>query len=46
MNGGATLEQVRAVRQVALQICQGAGMTRLEDSGAAGWGWREDVASI
>ena len=46
MNGGATLEQVRAVRKVAIQICQGAGMTRLEDSGVAGWGWREDVASI
>ncbi|PMD66441.1 uncharacterized protein K444DRAFT_606730 [Hyaloscypha bicolor E] len=46
INGGATLEQVRAVRKVAIQICQGAGMTRLEDSGVAGWGWREDVASI
>jgi hypothetical protein len=46
MNGGATLEQVRAVRQVAIKICESAGMTKLEGLVVAGWGWREDVANI
>lgn len=46
LNGGATLEQVRAVRNVAMKICERAGMTKLGDSVVAGWGWREDVATI
>jgi hypothetical protein len=46
LNGGATLEQVRAVRKIAIKICEGAGMTKLGDSVVGGWGWREDVVNI
>lgn len=46
MNGGAKLEEVRAVREVVIKICESAGMTKLEDGALTGWGWREDVASI
>jgi hypothetical protein len=46
LNGGATLEQVHAAREVTINICERAGMTRLGNSVVAGWGWREEVANI
>ncbi|KAE8448138.1 hypothetical protein EG329_009742 [Mollisiaceae sp. DMI_Dod_QoI] len=44
LNGGATLEEVRAVREVVIRLCESAGMTRLD--GAVGWGWRGEIADI
>ncbi|KAG4430770.1 hypothetical protein IFR05_013739 [Cadophora sp. M221] len=45
-NGGATVEQVRAVRNIVMRICESAGMRKLEDTDITGWGWREDVATL
>ncbi|PVH85102.1 hypothetical protein DL98DRAFT_512033 [Cadophora sp. DSE1049] len=45
-NGGATLEEVRAVRDIVMRICENAGMRRLEDTDISGWGWREEVATL
>ncbi|KAH9210855.1 AhpD-like protein [Leptodontidium sp. 2 PMI_412] len=45
-NGGATVEEVRAVRSIVMRICEGAGMRKLEETDVAGWGWREDVATL
>jgi hypothetical protein len=46
MSGGATVEEVHAVREVAIKICESAGMSKLGSAVVAGWGWREDVANI
>lgn len=40
MNGGATLEQVRAVREVVIKMCESAGMIKLGNPVVDGWGWR------
>lgn len=45
-NGGATVEEVRAVRSIVMRICESAGMRKLEETDVAGWGWREDVATL
>ncbi|KAH7360508.1 AhpD-like protein [Rhexocercosporidium sp. MPI-PUGE-AT-0058] len=45
-NGGATIEEVRAVRNIVMRICESAGMRKLEDTDTTGWGWREDVATL
>ncbi|ORY71759.1 AhpD-like protein [Pseudomassariella vexata] len=46
LNGGATVEEVRAVREVAVTICEAAGMTRLAENATGGWGWRSEVANV
>jgi hypothetical protein len=46
LNGGATVEQVRAVRSVVLQICEASGMKMLDQDSPGGWGWRSEVASV
>lgn len=51
LNGGASVEQVRAVRQLAIRVCEAAGMRVLagEQPGAAaagGWGWRTEVQDL
>jgi alkylhydroperoxidase/carboxymuconolactone decarboxylase family protein YurZ len=46
LNGGATVEEVRAVREVVIQICKASGMKTLGDDVPGGWGWREEVANI
>ncbi|KAH8652485.1 AhpD-like protein [Xylariales sp. PMI_506] len=46
LNGGATVEEVRAVRQVAMMICEAYGMKRLAEQTAGGWGWTSDVANV
>lgn len=46
VNNGASVEEVRAVRSIVLRICELAGMKRLDDGAASGWGWREDVAKL
>ncbi|KAI1853561.1 hypothetical protein JX266_001545 [Neoarthrinium moseri] len=46
LNGGATVEQVRAVREVTLMICEASGMRRLAEDAVGGWGWRTEVANV
>ncbi|KAH6655260.1 AhpD-like protein [Truncatella angustata] len=46
LNGGATVEEVRAVREVAMQICEASGMQRLAEDAVGGWGWRTEVANV
>ncbi|KAI9678829.1 MAG: hypothetical protein M1817_005889 [Caeruleum heppii] len=46
LNNGATVEQVHAVREVVIRICEAAGMRRPGQRGQAGWGWRDEVAKL
>lgn len=48
LNGGAGVEQVRAVRQLAMLVCEAAGMRVLSSSGdgRGGWGWRSPVQDL
>ena len=46
LNGGATVEEVRAVREVVIRICEASGMRRLAADAPGGWGWRSEVASV
>ncbi|KAI9833508.1 MAG: hypothetical protein M1819_003667 [Sarea resinae] len=46
INNGATVEEVRAVREVVMKICEASGMKRLADDQAGGWGWRGEVANL
>ncbi|KAK4044847.1 AhpD-like protein [Parachaetomium inaequale] len=46
LNGGATVEQVKAVRSVVVDICMASGMKMLDDSSPAGFGWRNEVADL
>lgn len=45
LNGGASVEQVRAVRQLAIHVCEAAGM-RVLTHGQASWGWRTQVQDL
>jgi alkylhydroperoxidase/carboxymuconolactone decarboxylase family protein YurZ len=44
LNGGAQVEEIRAVREVVIRICESAGMKRLE--GTIGYGWQYDIVDI
>jgi alkylhydroperoxidase/carboxymuconolactone decarboxylase family protein YurZ len=46
LNGGATVEQVKAVRNVVVELCLASGMTMLDQSSPAGFGWRSEVADL
>ena len=46
INNGATVEEVRAVRDVVIRICEAEGMKKLGADDANGWGWRGDVATL
>jgi alkylhydroperoxidase/carboxymuconolactone decarboxylase family protein YurZ len=46
INNGATVEEVRAVREVAMRICERSGMRRIREDELGGWGWREEVANL
>ncbi|CAM1510251.1 Fc.00g005860.m01.CDS01, partial [Cosmosporella sp. VM-42] len=46
LNGGATVEEVRAVRDVVIRICEASGMERLNETAVGGWGWRSDIANV
>ena len=46
LNVGATVEEVRAVREIVIQICEASGMKSIGDDAPVGWGWREEVADI
>ncbi|KAK8058711.1 hypothetical protein PG994_009159 [Apiospora phragmitis] len=46
LNNGATVEEVRAVRAIAVAICEAFGMERLAEEVVGGWGWRDEVANV
>lgn len=46
INNGANLEEVRAVRDIVLKVCEAAGMKPLNESTRNGWGWRTEVAKL
>ncbi|KAG8354604.1 hypothetical protein FVEN_g7599 [Fusarium venenatum] len=46
LNGGASEDEVRAVRDVVIKICEASGMKKLEDNAIGGWGWRNEVANV
>jgi len=46
LNHGATIEEVKAVREIVMRICEAFGMKRLSDDAPAGWGWRGEVANL
>ena len=39
LNNGASIEEVRAVREVVVRLCELSGMSRLGEDVASGWGW-------
>ncbi|KAL2142468.1 hypothetical protein VTI28DRAFT_1116 [Corynascus sepedonium] len=46
LNSGATADQVKAVRDVAVEICVASGMKMLDNCSPAGFGWRREVADL
>ena len=46
INNGATIEEVRAVRDVVIQVCKAAGMKNLDEKNLEGWGWRQEPAKL
>jgi len=46
LNGGATVDEVKAVRNIVIEICEASGMKLLEKSLPGGWGWYSEVADI
>ncbi|RDW83208.1 hypothetical protein BP5796_04699 [Coleophoma crateriformis] len=46
LNGGASVEEVKAVRSIVISVCKAAGMTQLDPDRPGGWGWREEVADL
>ncbi|KAF5590491.1 uncharacterized protein FSUBG_10814 [Fusarium subglutinans] len=46
INGGASVDEVRAVRDVVIKICEASGMKKLEENAIGGWGWRSEVANV
>ena len=46
LNNGASIDEVRAVRDLTVEICQAAGMRRLRDGERGSLGWTEDVANV
>ncbi|CCT72340.1 uncharacterized protein FFB20_12246 [Fusarium fujikuroi] len=45
-NGGASVDEVRAVRDIVIKICEASGMKKLEENAIGGWGWRSEVANV
>ncbi len=46
LNGGATVDEVKAVRNVVVEICSAAGMRILDPGSPSGFGWRSEVADL
>lgn len=46
INNGAKLEEVRAVRDIVIKVCEAAGMKSLDERTPDGWGWRSEVAKL
>ncbi|KAK4179100.1 hypothetical protein QBC36DRAFT_365161 [Triangularia setosa] len=46
LNGGATVDQVKAVRSIVMDICVASGMEMLDGDVPAGFGWRVEPADL
>ena len=46
LNHGASVEEVKAVREVVIKICEASGMRQLDGTIPGGWGWRGPVANL
>ena len=46
LNGGATVDEVKAVRSIVIEICKASGMSMLESNVPGGWGWFSDPANL
>ncbi|PKS11676.1 hypothetical protein jhhlp_001827 [Lomentospora prolificans] len=46
LNGGATVAEVKAVRDIVIKICEASGMKRISDDSPGGWGWRNEVVNL
>ena len=43
---GVSVEEVKAVREVVIKICEASGMTKLDDAMPGGWGWRQPISDL
>ena len=46
LNNGASFEEVVAIRDIIIRICEAYGMTKIGDNVPGGWGWRGEVANL
>lgn len=47
LNNGATADEIKAVREIVISVCEAAGMRKLDDDDTlGGWGWREQIAEV
>ncbi|RNJ54939.1 hypothetical protein D7B24_009121 [Verticillium nonalfalfae] len=46
LNAGASKEEVAAVRDLVIRICEAAGMQKLDASASGGWGWEGEIADV
>ena len=46
VNNGATVDETKAGREVAIRVCEAAGMTFYGDKLPGGWGWRGEIANL
>lgn len=40
------MDEIRAVREVVIKICEASGMQKLSHDAVGGWGWRSEVANV
>ncbi|KAL2037344.1 hypothetical protein N7G274_009829 [Stereocaulon virgatum] len=43
---GSTVEEVKAVRDIIIRICEASGMKRLDETAQSGWGWKAPIANL
>ena len=41
-----TIEEIKAVRDIVIKICEASGMKQLDEDDVGGWGWRRPVAEL
>jgi alkylhydroperoxidase/carboxymuconolactone decarboxylase family protein YurZ len=46
LNNGSSLEEVRAVREVVIKVCEASGMKVLKEDTLNAGGWRGEVAKL
>jgi hypothetical protein len=45
-NDKSTVEEVKAVRDVVLRICEASGMKEIDADVPGGWGWKAAVPNL
>lgn len=46
LNNGASVEEVQAVREVVIKVCEASGMEVFKEGTFRGGGWRNEVAKL